>query len=159
MIYLILVIILAVVVFGASKQKSSPDKDNKESIKPLELDSYKSTILMSDNEIEFFNRLIKAFPEYYVFPQVAMSGLVAPKTTDFKKMNSIKNTYNRSRVDFVIYKDKKVFAVIELDDKTHKGKEDKDNKRDSILNQAGYKTFRFDSKNKPSVEQLKNILK
>lgn len=155
MIYLILVIILVVVVFGASKQKFSPDK---ESIKPLELDSYKPTTFMSDNEIEFFNRLIKAFPEYYVFPQVAMSGLVAPKTNDFKKMNSIKNTYNRSRVDFVLYKDKKVFAVIELDDKTHKGKEDKDTKRDGILNQAGYKTFRFNSRNKPSIEQLRKLI-
>lgn len=155
MIYLFIVIILMVVVFGAAQQKSSSDKN---SVKPLLADSYKSTVFMSDNEIEFFNRLVQAFPEYYIFPQVAMSGLVSPKTTDFKKITSIKNTYNRLRVDFVLFKDKKVLAVIELDDKTHKGKEDKDNKRDGILNQAGYKTFRFDSKNKPSIEQLKKLI-
>lgn len=155
MIYLILIIVLVVIVFGAAKQNSSSDK---ESIKPLQADSYKSTTFMSDNEIEFFNRLITAFPDYYIFPQVAMSGLVSPNTTDYKKMNGIKNTYNRLRVDFVLFKDKKVLAIIELDDKTHKGKEDKDNKRDGILNQAGYKTFRFMSHNKPSVVELRKIL-
>lgn len=152
--YLIILLIIGVVIFLVSQEKSKPENNQ---LKPLQENSYKPNIFMSDNEIEFFNRLVQAFPEHYIFPQVAMSGLVSPKTNEFKQLNAIKNTYNRLRVDFVIYKDKKVLAIIELDDVTHKGKEDKDNKRDGILNQAGYKTFRFNSKNKPSIEELKKI--
>lgn len=155
MIYFLIIIVIIAVVF-ISKGKSSESKDNIKHI--VTKDSYKPTQFMTNNEIEFFNRLIEAFPDFYVFPQVAMSGLVTVKSDDFKQRNSIKNTYNRLRVDFVLYKDKKVFAIIELDDKTHVGKEDKDSKRDSILNQAGYQTFRFDSKNKPTIDELKKIL-
>lgn len=151
----IILFIILIVVVGATQTKEKNNSAEKQSLKPIQPNSYKATNFMSDNEFEFFNRLTQAFPEHYVFPQVAMSGLVSPKPTDFKQQNAIKNTYNRSRVDFVLYKDKKVVAIIELDDKTHKGKEDKDEKRDSILAQAGYKTYRFMSNNKPSVEDLR----
>lgn len=36
-------------------------------------DVYKARALMTPNEIEFFERLVKAFPNYYIFSQVAMS--------------------------------------------------------------------------------------
>ena len=150
MLLFILIVIVIMVLMPKNKKKATLT---------LVENNYKSNIFMTDNEIEFFHRLVKAFLESYVFPQVAMSGLVSAKSSDFKKLNAIKNTYNRLRVDFVIYKDKKVIAIIELDDKTHQNKEDKDTKRDSILTDAGYKIFRFDSKNKPSIEELKNIIK
>lgn len=157
MIYLIGLIIFIIIVFFAAKNKSII-KEN-EGLKPLQSDSYQPVTFMTDNEIEFFNRLIQAFPDYYIFPQVAMSALVFPKTNDSKQRNGLKNTYNRLRVDFVLYKDKKVIAVIELDDKTHKGKEEKDAKRDGILSQAKYQIHRFESTNKPSLQQLKEIIK
>lgn len=150
---LLIILFTIFILVIISTQKKQPA--TKELLKPIVPNSYKSINFMSDNEIDFFNRLIEAFPECYVFPQVAMSGLVSPKTTDYKQQNAIKNTYNRLRVDFVLYKDKKVIAVIELDDKTHKNKEDKDQKRDDILAQAGYKTYRFMSNNKPTVEELR----
>lgn len=154
MIFILILLVFVVIIFAfLTKGK------NKTTLAPTQANSYKPTIFMTDNEIEFFQRLLQAFPNYYVFPQVAMSGLVAAKSDDYKKLNGIKNTYNRLRVDFVLFKDKKVVAVIELDDKTHKNKEEKDMKRDSILKQAGYKTYRFESTNKPSVEQLKIIIK
>lgn len=155
----IILFIILIVVIGATQTKSKDNQSEKTSLKPVQLNSYKATNFMSDNELEFFNRLLQAFPEYYVFPQVAMSGLVSPKTIDFKQLNAIKNTYNRLRVDFVLYKDNKVVAIIELDDKTHKGKEDKDQKRDDILAQAGYKTFRFMANNKPNLEELRTKIR
>ncbi len=156
-VFIVLFIIVIVILVASSQKKGKEEKVNE--LKPVQQDSYKATNFMSENELEFFNRLINAFPEYYVFPQVAMSGLVAPKTKDFKQQNAIKNTYNRSRVDFVLYKDQKVVAVIELDDKTHKGKEDKDQKRDDILAQAGYKTYRYMSNNKPTLEELRRTIR
>ncbi|KAA0080933.1 hypothetical protein CIW54_22985, partial [Paraburkholderia sp. T12-10] len=35
--------------------------------------SYKRRNLLTDNELEFFDRLVKALPAHYIFPQVAMS--------------------------------------------------------------------------------------
>lgn len=153
MIYILIFIIVVVIIFVTSKNKNKP------SLTPIQDNSYKPTVFMTDNELEFFQRLVQAFPNHYVFPQVAMSGLVAAKSNDYKKLNGIKNTYNRLRVDFVLFKDKKVMAVIELDDKTHKNKEEKDSKRDAILEQSGYKTYRFESSKKPSIEQLKILIK
>lgn len=159
MIYLIAFIVFFVfVLFNKDSVLKNDSNQGKEGLKPLEADSYKPNIFMTENEIEFFHRLITAFPEHYVFPQVAMAALISPKSTDFKKINSIKNTYNRVHVDFILYKDNKIIAVIELDDKTHKGKEDKDAKRDGMLSQAGYTTYRFESTNKPSIEKLKQII-
>ena len=56
--------------------------------------------------------------------------------------------------DYVICnKEMYVLAVVELDDRTHRN--DKDAKRDAMLVQAGYKVIRWDSKNKPTAEQIR----
>ncbi len=89
MLYVIILLIIVFVVLGISKNKL-PEISDKNSLKPLVPDSYKPTTFMSDNELEFFNRLVQAFPQHFVFPQVAMSGLVEPKTNDYKKNLELK---------------------------------------------------------------------
>lgn len=42
---------------------------------------------------------------------------------------------------------------MELDDKTHNN--DRDAKRDAMLEQAGYRVIRWQSKSKPSLEEIK----
>lgn len=152
--FIIFIIILVIISFVLKNTKSK-----KSNFKIVEKNIYKANQLMTKNEIEFFNRLVKAFPDCYVFPQVAFSALISPNTNDFSKNNAIKNTYNRLRTDFILYKDNKVIAVVELDDKTHKNNENKDIKRDNMLNDAGYSVYRFESTNKPSIETLKNTIK
>ncbi len=120
-------------------------------------DKYKAKILMTDNEFEFFNRLIRAVPEYYVFSQVSMGALLDANSNNPKIRNSIRMTFSQKIIDYVIYdKNKKIVVIIELDDKTHD--KEKDKKRDAMLHQAGYKTLRFESKKKPSVEILRKII-
>ena len=51
----------------------------------------------------------------------------------------------------------KVVAIVELDDRTHSN--DKDGKRDAMLEQAGYKVVRWQSKKKPSTQEIADKIK
>src|SRR5579863_1331397 len=106
--------------------------------------------LLTPNETEFFHRLQRALPAYHVFPQVPFAALL---TVDSKLSGkarwSIRARFDRKIADFVVCErlNLKVLAIIELDDRTHDAKADRD--RDAITNVAGYQTFRFQSKKKP----------
>jgi hypothetical protein len=49
-------------------------------IKPAGMNNlaYRSCRLQTENEIEFFGRIIQAVPEYHVFVQVSMAALIEP---------------------------------------------------------------------------------
>jgi len=118
---------------------------------------YKSKALMSDNEFEFFQRLVQALPQYYIFPQVSFGAFLQANASDFKEKSRIRLTFCQKIADYVIYdKDKKIIAIIELDDKMHDIEKDK--KRDAMVAKAGYKTIRFQSKRKPSINEIANII-
>lgn len=118
---------------------------------------YSKKQLLTNNEFEFFNRLIKALPEYHVLTQVSMGAVLNVK--DLKNPNNTfaRNTFDRKIIDFVIL-DKKnnIVAIIELDDRTHDS--EKDAKRDAMLHNAGYKTVRFHSKNKPDYKTIRESI-
>jgi len=145
----ILIMVVLVITLSKVKQKNN-EETNSSGYK------YKQKELMTDNEFEFFNRLIQALPEYYVFPQVSM-GAVLDAMKDEKRSQAGRNTFNKKIIDYVIYgKDKKIVAIIELDDKTHT--QEKDDKRDTMLLEARYKVFRFDSRKKPTIEEIKKTI-
>lgn len=117
-------------------------------------ETYKSRQLMTDNEAEFFGRLIVALPDHYVFPQVSLSALIEATAKDKKRAYSDYLRIAQQRVDYVVCdRSCQVVAVVELDDKTHSRK--KDQVRDGRLQQAGIRTVRFQSKSKPSVEVVR----
>jgi hypothetical protein len=116
--------------------------------------AYKARPLMTDNEAEFFGRLVVALPDHYIFPQVSMSALIEAATSDNKKAHSDRLRIAQQRVDYVVCdRSCKVVAVVELDDRTHS--RTKDQVRDARLQQAGHHTVRFQSKSKPSVDALR----
>ncbi|CAE6795038.1 hypothetical protein R70006_05032 [Paraburkholderia domus] len=113
---------------------------------------------MTGNEREFFGRLLAAFPEAHVFPQVALSALIEPRADvrskwfwrDFRRIS-------QKRVDYAVYsREMKLLAVIELDDRTHNSR--KDAERDSMTASAGIRTLRFQSRSKPDVKVLRQAL-
>lgn len=117
---------------------------------------YKQKALLTANEIEFFNRLTQALPNHYVFPQVSLGALLQPNVSgkDKKKFHSIRGTFAQKISDFVICtKDIKVIAIVELDDRTHNA--EKDAKRDAMIEQAGYRVIRWNSKAKPSLDEIR----
>jgi len=119
--------------------------------------SYRARELMSENELEFFGRLTRAVPEYFVFPQVAMSAILRANSTDKKTAHRDFLRIAQQRVDYLVCKaDGNIIAVVELDDKTHQAAKDKI--RDERLQQAGLRTLRFESRNKPAVDVLRAAL-
>lgn len=104
---------------------------------------------MTDNELEFFGRLVAALPEHYIFPQVALSALIEAASSDKKTAHSDRLKIAQQRADYVVCtKNGDVVAVVELDDRSHSAA--KDQLRDSRLEQAGIRTIRFQSRAKPT---------
>lgn len=116
--------------------------------------AYRRRKLMTDNEQEFFGRLVVALPDHYVFPQLAMSALIEAASSEKKTAHSDRLKIAQQRADYVVCdKQCEVVAVVELDDKTHSRA--KDALRDSRLEQAGIRTVRFQSRSKPAVAALR----
>ena len=132
----------------------------KAGLKPARKDgvgSYKAAALMTENEREFFGRLITALPDHYIFPQVAMGALIVPSSSDKKLAHADRLRVAQQRVDFVICdRACKVTAVIELDDRTHQA--GKDQRRDERLNQGAIRTVRFQSTTKPDARAIREAV-
>ena len=146
------IILMAVVIILAAAVKVLATFDTRGGIAK---GAYKSKQILTENEWEFYCRLETALPEYRVLTQVALGALLQPNVARAnKKYMSIRGTFAQKIADFVICeKDFKVIAIIELDDRTHSA--DKDAKRDAMCEGAGYTVVRYNSKSKPSVEEIK----
>jgi very-short-patch-repair endonuclease len=106
---------------------------------------------LSDYEQGMYHRLHQAFPEHIILAQVAFSALL--QTSD----RPTRSMFDRKYADFVVCsKAFEVLAVVELDDSSHKGREEPDAKRESLLWKAGYKILRYGKY--PEVGQLQGDL-
>jgi len=109
---------------------------------------------MTSNEMEFFQRLLRANPDGYVFPQVAFSALLEPSSRN--KWAALKYIAQK-RVDYAIYNNKlELLCIVELDDRTHNPK--KDAVRDGAFASAGITTVRWQASNKPNESQIRTKL-
>jgi hypothetical protein len=145
---LLVLAVLAVAVLAAQSKSTK---------KTSRTGTYRQRKLMTDNEEEFFGRLVVALPDHYIFPQVAMSALLDSASSDKKEAHSDRMSIAQKRVDYVVCTRRcEVVAVIELDDKTHSRA--KDELRDARLEQAGIRTVRFQARNKPKVEAIRTMI-
>lgn len=116
--------------------------------------------LLTPNEAEFFRRLQRALPAYSVFPQVSFAALI----TDDSRLSdrarwALRARFDRKIADFVICDRRtlEVVALVELDDRTHVAREDR--QRDALTRAAGYQTLRFQSKNKPNDAEIAELFR
>lgn len=135
-------------------------KSNKSNTSASDKTKYKPKNLLTANELEFITRLEQACPEYRFHAQVCMAAIMEPDLPRSEKgpYYSARGKIAQKMVDYVV-QDRNtgnIIALIELDDKTHNP--DKDTQRDAITQSAGYKTIRWNSKNKPSAEQIRKEL-
>ncbi|MDB5960065.1 MAG: hypothetical protein JWP59_1359 [Massilia sp.] len=119
--------------------------------------AFKARLFMSANEMEFLGRLEAAVPELRFHAQVAMGALLDPameKQGNSRAWQQARNMFSQKIVDYVAQRrdNGKIVAVIELDDRTHKA--DKDARRDAMLQQAGLRTVRWQSKAKPGSAEI-----
>ena len=113
------------------------NEKRKKSTGPLTL---KRKQLLTNREQQMFSVLSSALPECIVLAQVSFSALVTAEGWRSR------NRFNRKVADFVLCsKQMNVIAVIELDDRSHIGREHHDRERDAMLKQAGYITIRYHS--------------
>jgi hypothetical protein len=139
---LVLVLVLLIRLAPALAKKRTPEA------------KYKRRDIMTDNEMEFFGRLVAALPDHYIFPQVAMPALLDPAAGDRKQAHSDRNRIAQQHVDYVVCNRRcEVVAVVELDDRTHSRA--KDEVRDGRLAQGGYRTVRFQSRQKPPAAAIR----
>lgn len=116
---------------------------------------YSKKELLTDNEKEFFSRLIRALPECYVYPQVALSAFLKVECKNSQERNRLRNKFAQKYADFIVTDQSlNILAIVELDDKTHNLEKDK--ARDAMLNSAGYSTLRYQSKHKPQPEKIRD---
>lgn len=118
---------------------------------------FKPQALMTANEREFYKRLLVAFPHCQVWPQVPVLALLRPdEKEDSRAFWRGFRMISNARVDWVIVQDLEVVAVVELDDRTHDAR--KDAKRDKILTSCGYRVVRFNSKRRPTHDQIRQAV-
>jgi len=139
---ILLVLALLMGLVSASAKKRVPEG------------KYKRRDIMTDNEMEFFGRLVAALPEHYIFPQVAMPALLDPVAGDRKQAHVDRLRIAQQRIDYVVCNRRcEIVAVVELDDRTHV--QARDEVRDGRLAQCGYRTVRFQSRQKPHAAAIR----
>ncbi|MCC2652766.1 MAG: hypothetical protein K0Q60_2929 [Microvirga sp.] len=118
---------------------------------------YRRATIMTENEREFYGRLLAACPGCQIWPQVPILALVRPDAKEGSRafwmaFKRISNT----RVDWVIVQDMEVVAIVELDDRSHDAR--KDAQRDRILKSCGYRVVRFSSSRRPDSRQVQQAV-
>jgi very-short-patch-repair endonuclease len=114
-------------------------------------------VLSNPEQILYF-RLCKAFPEYIVLAQVALSRMLGVnKGNNFGQWF---NRINRLSADFVLCsKDSTIVAVIELDDSSHTKttRQIADTKKDKALQSAGIRIMRWKVNSIPDEATIKAL--
>lgn len=113
--------------------------------------------VLTANETEFLSRLRRALPDHEVLPQVAMGALLDVNLPEsHPDYWHLRREFAQKVVDYVVCRPKslEVLAVVELDDRTHDIKRDKDAARDALLLSAGIRTLRWDSRAKPTTAEI-----
>lgn len=109
--------------------------------------------VMTPNEQEFHGRLLEAFPDCEIWPQVPLLALLRPDAREGSRSFWVAfKQISNARVDWVIARDMEVVAVIELDDRSHDAR--RDARRDQILKSCGYRVLRFQSGKRPGPGQI-----
>lgn len=115
--------------------------------------------VVSPAEQIMYHRLVKTFPEYRVLPQVSFAGFIRVKKG--ANFYSVFNRFSQLRADFVICQpDFKVWAVIELDDRSHDRPKrlDADRRKSEVLDAAGIPLHRLNVNPMPGEAELRELL-
>lgn len=145
--------VLAAIAF-ALKKKASESK-NWKSEEQEEWPYVPRTNVLTEIEQVLYWRILEAMPGMVVLAQVGMSRVLdIPKNTP-KRMSWFGKISQKS-LDFVICrKDGSIVVAVELDDRSHEGRERKDSDKEKALRAAGVSLIRWNVKNLPTTEEIK----
>lgn len=118
---------------------------------------YRRHAVMTDNEREFYGRLLAACPDCQIWPQVPILALVRPDAKEGSRAFWIAfKRISNTRVDWVVVRNMEVIAIVELDDRSHDAR--KDAQRDKVLRSCGYRVVRFASNRRPDRRQIQEAI-
>lgn len=124
------------------------DKSRKEPVR-----RYLARPILDRNKAKFFVRLCQAVPTFYVFPQVALSALLAAAAGKHQKSNREKIA--GTTVDYAVYNaNLTLVCVVQLCD----GGSHTDAIVQHCCKEAGIKAIRWDAESTPSVDQIRRIM-
>ena len=150
-----LLILAALVGFTKKGKAVTPGKRGADITKFKDV-AYLPLRIMTQVEEDFWKLLVQATPGCQVFPKVGGSALVIAQSDNAGHFWEATNRFNKNRFDFVVCNNQlKVIALVELDDQSQEQRLEQDKEQDFITSQAGYRTIRFDSRNWPSVNQIR----
>lgn len=123
-------------------------KKNKEISDDVKSYGITSKDLMTEREKAMFHSMKRALPDCYIFSQVCLGAILdAP----FQH----RGRFSQKMADYVITDHNfKILAVVELDDRSHIGKEKQDAKRDEMVMAGGYKALRY-----PNIPKREDLVK
>lgn len=148
---LIIVVIVALIVgflIFSQKQGDQPTRSNKQPLAEIISGQIKKNRILTNNEQPMFYLLKEVLePRYVVLAQVSFNALI------WSKNRAIRNRFNRKMADFVVCDaNMNIIAVVELDDASHQGQEQRDADRDCLLHEAGIKVIRYPRR--PDFQQV-----
>lgn len=116
---------------------------------------YVAKPLLTENERQFYWRLVRALPDHVVLAQVAMGALIGVAGHVARKDRwRVRASFSQKIVDFVVDEGMRVVALVELDDRSHEA--GRDRARDAITAAAGYRTVRFWSGRRHDEEEIRS---
>ncbi|QND85162.1 Uncharacterized protein ChrSV_2946 [Chromobacterium vaccinii] len=140
---LLLLVLLAFIVLTQKKTSGMARTSHAQASKCRFL--LKRKQLLTGREIDCYKLLVKELgPEFIVFPQVAFSQILNVTGGTQSENRKLWMTMSQKVADFVICKDDlTMLAILELDDRSHQGKQDKDRTRDGVVESVGLKALRI----------------
>ncbi|MGO2347223.1 MAG: DUF2726 domain-containing protein [Providencia sp.] len=136
-IFIALLIVGWAIFFFVLTDGKVPKKKNKEVSDDVKSYGITSKKLMTEREKAMFKSMERSLPECYIFSQVCLGAILdAPYQH--------RGRFAQKMADYVVTDDEfNILAVIELDDRSHIGKEKKDAKRDEMVEAGGHKALRY----------------
>ncbi|MBJ9738792.1 DUF2726 domain-containing protein [Acinetobacter oleivorans] len=135
-----LIAMMILVILNVLKKGESKNRNAKRN--PI-----KGKRIITMNEQPTFMKLKEALPEHIILAQVAFSAFMTAQGY------VTRNLFNRKVADFVVLdKAFNIVAIVELDDSSHKGKENFDAERDALIQEAGFRVIRY--KRTPELAQI-----
>jgi hypothetical protein len=125
---------------------------------PPVLRLFKSKALMTADELEFWYRLQAAVPDCIITPKVSIGALLKLEASAGYHADLMLTQIAKSLTDYCILSKKgEILALVELDDNPQISEKDK--LRDKCLAEAGYRLLRINSKQKPGISELRNMIR
>lgn len=115
--------------------------------------------IMTQTELQVYDKLLRALPDYMVFAQVQVSRVVEPPEEDNLYWF---NFINRLSYDFVVCRtDGTPIVAIEIDDDTHEMQErqEADTRKDLATQAANIAMLRWDVREIPTVREIGDTIR